>query len=51
MGKIYTCLKNFYTHFNCFDIEQSIALANKNYTSLDSPAHKEYDNFCLVAVE
>jgi len=51
MGKIYTCLKKFYAPFNCLDIEQSIALTSKNYTSLDYPAHKEYNSLCLVTVE
>ena len=51
MGKIYVCLKKFYTRFNRFNIKQSIALTNKNYASLDSPAHKEYDNLCLVIIE
>ena len=44
MGKLYTCLKKNYAHFNHFDIEQSIVQTSKNYTSLDFPAHKEYKN-------
>ena len=35
--------KKIHAHFNHFDIEQSIAQNNKNQTSLDSPAHKEYN--------
>ena len=35
--------KNLCT-FNCFDIEQNIPQINKIYTSLDFPAHKEYEN-------
>ena len=36
--------QNFYACFNHFDIKQSIALTNKNYTSLYSLVHKEYGN-------
>jgi len=52
MGKIYEYFKIFYARFNRFDIVPSIAITtNKNYTSLDSPSHKEYNNRCLVTVE
>jgi len=30
--ELYTCLKKFYARFNHFDIEQSIAQTNKNWT-------------------
>jgi len=43
----YTCVSKRFAH----DVKQSIAQTNKNYTSLDFPAHKEYKNLCLVSVE
>ena len=36
--------KNFYACFNHFDIKHSIAQITRTYASLDSPAHKKYNN-------
>ena len=50
MGKLYTCLKKF-TH-NLIVFYQTKHCSNQQtYTSLDSPAHKEYKNLYLVPVE
>jgi len=43
--------QKIYALFNHFDIKQSIAQINKNYVSLDSLVHKEYENLCLVSIE
>jgi len=43
--------KNFTHVLIALISNKSIALTNKNYASLDSPAHKEYDNLCLVIIE
>ena len=56
MGEIYMYvrLKKIYVRFNRFDIERStgcIVQISKPHASLDSPAHKEYKNYCLVSVE
>ena len=47
----HTRASKYYSRFSRFNIEQSIALTNKSYTSLDSPAHKEYKNLCLATIE
>ena len=49
-GELYACLEKI-AHIDCLVIKQSIVQNNKNYTSLDSPTHKEYKNLCLVSLE
>ena len=51
MGELYACFKKNWTCFNHFDIKRSIAQTNKTYLSLDSPAHKEYQNPWAMSVE
>jgi len=51
LGELYTSLKKNHACFNRFDIERSNAQTSKNYISLNSPAHKEYKNLCLMSID
>jgi len=51
LDELCTCLKNIYARFNCFDIPLSNVQTHKNPTSVDSLAHNEYENLCLVSVD
>ena len=46
MGELHMSLKQF-THVIIIFIEKGIVQTSKNYTSLDSPAHKEYENLSI----